>query len=151
VDGRPEVRVKPGPGGLESIAKSYGMHRDLLLELLELFYIRSQDQEGRDVYERPAQRKDLIISYILVLVQLLEGAGIQASEFEALRAQLKMNLSDLAMRFRELGSHCRSTTILKNEDVGASGGRISSFNVFGLKEGCTLRESFPGLKLGGRK
>ena len=141
--------MNSGPGGLDPIARSYGMHRDLLQELLELFFTRTTDAEGKDKYERSSQHKELLISYILVLVHLLEGAGIQAAEFEALRDQMKMSAQDLVTRFREIGSTCISTT-MKNEE-GAGGGRISSYNVFGLKEGKTLGESFPNIKMGARK
>lgn len=149
-DGRPQIHVNSGPGGLEAIAKSYGMHPDLLQELLDLFSTRSTDAEGRDKYERSSQQKELLISYILVLVQLLEGAGIQAAEFEALRVQMKMSNQDLVLRFREIGSTCISTTMKDNDEVRGHG-RVSSYNVFGLKEGKTLGESFPGIKMGARK
>lgn len=151
VTARPSIRVNSGPGGLDIIARNFGMHRDLLQELLDLFYIRGLDQEGREIYERPDHRKELIIAYILVSAQLLEsGCALQGTEFEALRMELKMQRQDLLQRFREVGSACSSTTIVE-EDGEGRGGRIQSYNVQGFKDGKTLGQSFPLLISGKRK
>lgn len=45
-------------------------------------------------------KKELLIAYILVVAQLIEGGGLAAAQFEALRSDLKMTAADLVQRFR---------------------------------------------------
>lgn len=52
------------------------------------------------IYDRPMVKKELLIAYILVVAQLIEGGGLAAAQFEALRSDLKMTAADLVQRFR---------------------------------------------------
>ena len=52
------------------------MKPELLQELLELFYTRNSSNEGggsQEKYERSAMKKELMLAYVLVLVQVCEG------------------------------------------------------------------------------
>jgi hypothetical protein len=54
----------------------------------------------QDKYELATTKKDLMLAYILVIAQLVEGGGLSAPQFESLKEELKMKPSDLAKRFR---------------------------------------------------
>ena len=61
-------------GGIENLANRMHMKPDLLQELLDLFYNRSSADEmgGKEKYELPALKKELMLAYVLVLVQVKE-------------------------------------------------------------------------------
>lgn len=52
------------------------------------------------IYDRPLVKKELLIAYILVVAQLIEGGGLAPAQFEAMRSDLKMTAADLVQRFR---------------------------------------------------
>ncbi|KAG1677242.1 hypothetical protein FOA52_013441 [Chlamydomonas sp. UWO 241] len=152
LNGRPELRADPERGGVDALAQRLRMQPALLRECLELFY--NGRREGNvEVYERPGQRKELLIAYVLVLAQLLEGGGLAAPQFEALRLELKMKPSDLVQRFREVGSTCQPTLYKGDDGEGgaADGPSTRAYNVILLKGGKTLGECFPGIKVGPKR
>ena len=72
------AQVDPERGGLDSLSKRLHMKPELLQELLELFYTRNSSNEGggsQEKYERSAMKKELMLAYVLVLVQVRNGDG----------------------------------------------------------------------------
>ncbi|KAI8471885.1 MAG: A49-like RNA polymerase I associated factor-domain-containing protein [Monoraphidium minutum] len=91
-------------GGLDDLARSTRVGRREVLEgLLELFYHKSAGEDGGERWVRDAAKRELMTGYALVLALDAEGWAMAGPQFEALAAQLRMSLQDLAQRFRELG------------------------------------------------
>ncbi|GAX78744.1 hypothetical protein CEUSTIGMA_g6181.t1 [Chlamydomonas eustigma] len=152
VKGRPDIKVNSDRGGLDAVAQRFHMKPGLLQELLDLFYNRSNTPEG-DKYEMATAKKELMLAYILVISQLVEGGGLAAPQFEALKEELKMKPADLAKRFREVGSTCVATSYKPADVEGDSTGKgTPSYNVIMLKDPTkTLVEAFPSIKVGPKR
>lgn len=137
-------------GGVEELAESNHMAPGVLEGVLALFYNR-EEEEGREgvKYLLTKQRRDLMLSYILVLALMAEQASVlEPDAFCGLAAELRVRPNELAERFRELGCMTFPTTILEG------GTRIRTFKVSLLPpaaEGKTLAQCFPPPKLGGKK
>lgn len=142
-DSRPRA-----PAGIPALARKKHLQEDVLEALLDLFYMRGTGDDGTISFNRPDDKKTLMLHYVFVVALLVEDCSMQPSQFDALRKQLRMKASDVAMRFRELGA---TTTPAKLSGEGSSGQETRQYHVALLPKGAagpTLAESFPKLKTG---
>lgn len=97
----------PQEGGLDALSRSLRVGgRDVLEPLLELFYHKSSGDDGGEQWVRDSSKRELQVLYCLVLALDAEGWTMAGPQTEALAEQLRMSLTDVAQRFRELGCSC---------------------------------------------
>lgn len=140
-----------GAGGERlALARALRLPPSLADELLEMFYEKSIE-DGRTLWQRPSRLENLLLSNVLVAALLLENGRLGAQQFDALAAALKRAPSDMVNRFREVGAMCAPGKY-KVESMSDSGSASkSAYTVSLLRNGKTLRESLPKIKMGGKK
>lgn len=136
--------------GVEELARKSQTTEGVLEPLLEMFYTREESHDETDRYVLSKDKRALMLAWILVLAVRLEpGAVLEPPHFMALADELKMKGSELVGRFRELG--CKDVSV---SALNAEGVRVRSYQVMLLPQSSeekTLKDYFPGLKLGGKK
>ncbi|KAF5842188.1 RNA polymerase I associated factor, A49-like protein [Dunaliella salina] len=146
------IQIDPLGGGLQKKASDLKMSSELLEALLKAFYHYSH-RDGRECYEQDKEREALLVAYICVTALLAEpGASLSPASCSALADALKMPVSDLVVRFREVGATSVPSSI-KTEDIsteekqkGAKPAR--SYTVTLLPDPRkTLGQSLPAIKL----
>jgi DNA-directed RNA polymerase I subunit RPA49 len=130
-------------GGIKASANRLRMETSVLEGLLEIFYLREQNDEGGQRYILSKEKRLLLFGWILALALRAEPQCVLEPEaFQSLLAELKCKHQDAVQHYRELGC-----TILRASQ--AAGWRVVLLPAG--SQGKTLGQSFPELKLGGRK
>lgn len=140
--GKLVIRVKTEQGGIQAVAEKFHMSTSLLEGILDLFYSR-EDLDDGSKYILDKTKRNLMLAWCLLLsVRAEPESTLPSFAFQTLCEQLKMKPVDVAAMFRELGC------LTKRE----SNGYIVTLLKSSLHdEPKTLEDSFPPLKLGGKK
>ena len=140
--GKLVIRVKTEKGGIQVVAEKFHMTTSLLEGILDLFYSR-EDMDDGSKYILDKTKRNLMLTWCLLLAIRAEPESTLPSfAFQTLCDQLKMKPVDVAAIFRELGCLTKR----------APGGYIVTLLKSSLDEDSkTLEDSFPPLKLGGKK
>lgn len=142
------IKSQPEAGGISTVADRLQMAPSVLEGILSMFYTVEGGFDG-DRYLLSKEKHNLMLGWILVLaVRAERECVLEPASFLALAEELKMRGTDVAAHFRELGC-TTSRSSASGVGRGSTGVRVALLPPG--NDGKTLGESFPALKLGGRK
>jgi hypothetical protein len=122
------------------------MAPSVLEGIFSMFYTVEGGFDGGDRYLLSKEKRNLMLGWILLLaIRAEQECVLEPASFAALADELKMRGTDVAAHFRELGC------ITSGSSGSASSAGVRVALLPQGNDGKTLGESFPALKLGGRK
>lgn len=137
------IKIHEDTGGLAAIAEKFNMHTSTLEGILGQFYHFEETMDGGHKYILDKRNKNLMLAWCLVLsVRAEPDSSLSPLHFLSITQELKMKSNEVANLYRELGCTTKRAS---------NGYIVTLLNQSAVAEPRTLEESFPALKLGGKR